>query len=168
MLKKNTNTVHGDGENDLLVLMSEVISRYRDHIIEMKEDIETIMREEQEERKIRALENQTNKAQRLLENGDNSNDKRHWFQSYKQRKEEKGEVTSVYLGQLYYCFSVRIVLLLLLLLDRLVGLVVKASASWAEEPGFESCLRQDFSGVGSYQWLKHWHSSGYPARRLAL
>ena len=25
-----------------------------------------------------------------------------------------------------------------------------------------------FYGVESYQWLKHWHSSGYPARRLAL
>ena len=30
--------------------------------------------------------------------------------------------------------------------DRLVGLVVKASASTAEDPGFESRLRRDFSG----------------------
>ena len=52
--------------------------------------------------------------------------------------------------------------------DRLVGLVVKASASRAEGPGFESRLRRDFFGVESYQWLKNWHSSGYPARRLAL
>ena len=51
---------------------------------------------------------------------------------------------------------------------HLVGLVVKASASRAEDPGFESRLRQDFFGVESYQWLKNWHSSGYPARRLAL
>ena len=36
---------------------------------------------------------------------------------------------------------------------RLVGLVVKASASRAEGPGFESRLRRDFSGVESYQWL---------------
>ena len=50
----------------------------------------------------------------------------------------------------------------------LVGLVVKASASRAEDPGFESRLRRDFFGVESYQWLKKWHSSGYPARRLAL
>ena len=28
--------------------------------------------------------------------------------------------------------------------DRLVGLVVKASASRAEDPGFESRLRRDF------------------------
>ena len=51
---------------------------------------------------------------------------------------------------------------------RLIGLVVKASASRAKDPGFESRLRWDFFGVKSYQWLKNWHSSGYPARRLAL
>ena len=44
----------------------------------------------------------------------------------------------------------------------------KASASRAEDPGFESRLRRDFFGVESYQWLENWHSSGYPARRLAL
>ena len=35
--------------------------------------------------------------------------------------------------------------------NRLVGLVVKASASRAEDPGFESRLRRDFSEVESYQ-----------------
>ena len=35
--------------------------------------------------------------------------------------------------------------------DRLVGLVVKASASRVEDPGFESRLRRDFFGVESYQ-----------------
>ena len=36
-------------------------------------------------------------------------------------------------------------------LNRLGGLVVKASASRAEDPGFEFLLRRDFSGVESYQ-----------------
>ena len=35
--------------------------------------------------------------------------------------------------------------------DRLIGLVVKGSALRAEDPGFESCLHRDFSGVESYQ-----------------
>ena len=35
--------------------------------------------------------------------------------------------------------------------DRLVGLVVKASASKAKGPGFKSRLRRDFFGVESYQ-----------------
>ena len=52
--------------------------------------------------------------------------------------------------------------------DCLICLVVKASASRAEDRGFESHLRQDFSRVESYQQLKNWHSNGYPARRLAL
>ena len=34
----------------------------------------------------------------------------------------------------------------LLMSGRLVGLVVKASASRVEDPGFESRLRRDFSG----------------------
>ena len=34
---------------------------------------------------------------------------------------------------------------------RLVGLVVKASALRAEDPGFESRLRRDFFWVESYQ-----------------
>ena len=35
--------------------------------------------------------------------------------------------------------------------NRLVGLVVKASASRAEDPGFESRWRRDFFGVEPYQ-----------------
>ena len=38
--------------------------------------------------------------------------------------------------------------------DRLVGLVVKASASRAEDPGFKARLQRDFSRVELYQWLK--------------
>ena len=38
--------------------------------------------------------------------------------------------------------------------DRLVGLVVKASASGAEDPGFESRLRRDFSGSSHTSDLK--------------
>ena len=37
------------------------------------------------------------------------------------------------------------------IIDRLVGLVIKVSASRAEDPGFESRLRRDFSGVESYK-----------------
>ena len=50
---------------------------------------------------------------------------------------------------------------------RLVGQVVKASTSRAEDPGFESRLRRDFSGSSHTSDLKNWHSRGYPTRRLA-
>ena len=52
--------------------------------------------------------------------------------------------------------------------NRLDGLVVKASTSRTEGPKFESRLRRDVFRVESYQWLKNLHSSGYPARNLAL
>ena len=39
-------------------------------------------------------------------------------------------------------------------IDRLGGLVVKASASGAEDPGFESRLRWDFSGSSHTSDLK--------------
>ena len=42
----------------------------------------------------------------------------------------------------------------LLLLDRLVGLVVKASASRAEDPRFDSRLNRDFSGSSHNNDLK--------------
>ena len=51
---------------------------------------------------------------------------------------------------------------------HLVGLVVTASARRAEDLGFESCLEWDFCRVMSYQWLRNWHFSGYPARHLAV
>ena len=38
--------------------------------------------------------------------------------------------------------------------DRLAGLVVKASASGAEDPGFESRLRRNFSGSSHTSLLK--------------
>ena len=50
----------------------------------------------------------------------------------------------------------------------LVGLVVKASASGAEDPGFDSRLRPGhFSGSSHTSDLKM-RSSGYPPRRLAI
>ena len=45
---------------------------------------------------------------------------------------------------------------------RLVGLVDKASAWRAEDPGFESHLRRDFSGSSDTSDFKNWHSSGHP------
>ena len=53
--------------------------------------------------------------------------------------------------------------------NRLVGLVVKASALRAKIWGSNSACRiPGFFWVESYQWLKNWHSSGYPARCLEL
>ena len=60
--------------------------------------------------------------------------------------EQAHNCVSWYVTVLFYydfCLSIYIY--------HLVGLVVKASASRAEGPGFESRLRPDFFGVESYQ-----------------
>ena len=75
---------------------------------------------------------------------------------------------SVDVSRWWLCCNVFLVLLFCTFCHHLVGQVVKASTLRAEDPGFESCLQQDIFGVESYQWLKNWYSSGYPARRLAL
>ena len=48
-----------------------------------------------------------------------------------------------------FCFSpcVCLTLSVIVCTDRLVGLVLKPSASRAEDPGFESRMRRDFSGL---------------------
>ena len=52
-------------------------------------------------------------------------------------------------------------------LHSLDGLLVKASASRAADPGFDSSLRpEDFSGSSHASDLKNWHSRDYPARRM--
>ena len=56
----------------------------------------------------------------------------------------------------------------LCLSHRLVGLVVRRPPRERKVPGSNPACAGIFFGVESYLWLKHWHSSGYPARRLAL
>ena len=51
---------------------------------------------------------------------------------------------------MFYCFTSHF----LWIAHRLAGLVVKASASGAEDPGFESHLRRDFSGSSHTNDLK--------------
>ena len=48
-------------------------------------------------------------------------------------------------------FAVHVLKPCIVLKYGLVGLVVKASASRAEDLGFESCLQRDISGIESYQ-----------------
>ena len=58
---------------------------------------------------------------------------------------ERMDLNEYYLS-LYGGFGALQGIVILLLHSRLAGLVVKASASGAEDPGFESRLRRDFSG----------------------
>lgn len=72
---------------------SEVISKYRDKISKLEKDLEEIETQEKEESYLRATENQMNKAKKLLERERNGMDdqKRSWFQTHKERMQEKGK-----------------------------------------------------------------------------
>ena len=81
------------------------------------------------------------------------------FQSSGIREEERTDIIQICIEFFLYCASVIQMhsrqrggaKRLLSFKYRLVGLVVKASASRAEGPGFESRLRRDFFGVESFQ-----------------
>ena len=60
-------------------------------------------------------------------------------------------IVSLFTGSCLSCHTVYQIMPFTMSCDRLVGLVVKAFASRAEDPGFESRLRLDFFGVESYQ-----------------
>ena len=53
-------------------------------------------------------------------------------------------------------------------LDRLIGLVVRRPPQERKIPGSNPACAGIFSGSSHTSDLKNWHSSGYPARRLAL
>ncbi|XP_060597601.1 probable ATP-dependent RNA helicase DDX27 [Ruditapes philippinarum] len=74
------------------IVPQDVVAKYRDKISSMEKDIAEIEIQEKEERELRATENQMNKAKRILEESKdemNSEQKRVWFQSHKERIAEK-------------------------------------------------------------------------------
>ena len=73
-----------------LVFLSDVINKYKKKISEMEKDIEEIELLEKEEKIMRATENQVNHAKRVLEEKKAQEPERVWFQSHKERMEEKG------------------------------------------------------------------------------
>ena len=53
-------------------------------------------------------------------------------------------------------------------MDGLVGLVVRRPPRERKIPGSNPACAGIFSGLSHTSDFKNWHSSGYPARRLAL
>ncbi|KAK3799134.1 hypothetical protein RRG08_051409 [Elysia crispata] len=74
------------------IIPPDVISKYRDKISLVEEDIKAIMVEEKEESHLRSVENKMNKAQNMLKPADSEEEpekRRGWFQSRKERKAER-------------------------------------------------------------------------------
>lgn len=72
-----------------IFFLLEVIAKYRDKISSLEPDVKDIEQTEREEKELRATENQINKANNLLENKE-QDPKREWFQTHKERMQEKG------------------------------------------------------------------------------
>ncbi|XP_060074187.1 probable ATP-dependent RNA helicase DDX27 [Ylistrum balloti] len=71
------------------IVPQEVITKYRDRISRMEKEVAQIEVQEKEERELRATENHMNKAQNLLNAGGEVAPKRGWFQTHKDRMQEK-------------------------------------------------------------------------------
>ncbi|KAJ8984206.1 hypothetical protein NQ317_011115 [Molorchus minor] len=69
------------------VVPPDILEKYRQKLEKLEPQIEQILREEYEERLLAKTENQANRAEKLLK-GENDK-KRPWFQTNKQRKDEK-------------------------------------------------------------------------------
>ncbi|XP_069112674.1 probable ATP-dependent RNA helicase DDX27 [Argopecten irradians] len=71
------------------IVPQEVITKYRDRIGRLEKEVAQIEVQEKEERELRATENHMNKAQNLLNKEGEAAPKRGWFQTHKDRMEEK-------------------------------------------------------------------------------
>lgn len=71
-----------------------MIEKFRSRIESMGDDVTEVETQEREEREMRACQNQVNKAERLMSEDAPVVHKREWFQSHKERKQEKGEMMS--------------------------------------------------------------------------
>ena len=68
-----------------------MVTKYKDRISAMEKDIDMIELQEKEEKEMRSTENQMNKAKNILEHKQTEmSEKRTWFQTHKERLNEKG------------------------------------------------------------------------------
>ncbi|XP_043799505.1 probable ATP-dependent RNA helicase DDX27 [Apis laboriosa] len=71
------------------IIPSDIIDKYYKKLQSLELDVEKILEEERNERELAKIENQANRAEKLLKNESNKSIQRTWFQTQKERKEEK-------------------------------------------------------------------------------
>ncbi|BFZ13504.1 hypothetical protein BsWGS_16543 [Bradybaena similaris] len=71
------------------IVPQDVVSKFKEKINEIEQDIKQIMIQEKEESHLRSAENKMNKAHNLLDKAEDEGKKRTWFQTSKERKAEK-------------------------------------------------------------------------------
>lgn len=76
-----------------LVIFTEITDKYRKKVAKLEEQINNILHEEWEERVMQRTENQANRAEKILKKECVGEMPRSWFQSHKQREDEKGTIS---------------------------------------------------------------------------
>lgn len=71
------------------IIPPDIIEKYNKKLKSLEPDVESIFQEERNEKELAKIENQANRAEHLLKDGDSKNS-RSWFQSKRERKIEKG------------------------------------------------------------------------------
>ncbi|KAK2579488.1 hypothetical protein KPH14_010801 [Odynerus spinipes] len=70
------------------IIPPDIIEKYNKKLQSLQPDVERILQEEKNEKELAKVENQANRAENLLKGSDDKN-QRSWFQSAKERKKEK-------------------------------------------------------------------------------
>lgn len=70
------------------IIPPEIIDKYNKKLQALEPDVENILQEEKNERELAKVENQANRAEKILKGSDDKSH-RNWFQSSKERKTEK-------------------------------------------------------------------------------
>nr|XP_012150388.1 PREDICTED: probable ATP-dependent RNA helicase DDX27 [Megachile rotundata] len=74
------------------IIPPDIIEKYNKKLKSLEPDVEKILEEERNERELAKIENQANRAEKLLKD-ENKSTQRSWFQTQKERKEEKEKLT---------------------------------------------------------------------------
>ncbi|KOC65020.1 DEAD-box ATP-dependent RNA helicase 28 [Habropoda laboriosa] len=75
------------------IILPDIIEKYNKKLQLLEPDVEQILKEEKQERELAKIENQTNRVENLLKNENNKDIQRTWFQTHKERKEEKEKLS---------------------------------------------------------------------------
>ena len=77
------------------IIPPDIVGKYNKRLQSLEADVENILEEERQERELAKIENQANRVERLLKDEKNTGEQRSWFQTQKERKEEKDKLSLV-------------------------------------------------------------------------
>lgn len=80
------------------IIPPDIIEKYNKKLQSLEPDVEKVLQEEKHEKELAKIENQANRAEKLLKGGESDKDQRSWFQTKKERRTEKGNALRFFLS----------------------------------------------------------------------